>query len=219
MSSITEAFTTSNQSEESIHNYALNIELELEKMLTDRDDLHSITDLYSDPETSLEDEEFVRKNVFNSTIYVNECKKYKLALKGLSEKIEMNIQQKQELMTKLETINKSLKNLKECSDDTYTEHLSNFDSLVANLCDDIADKATSITTMKRHIKCLFKDTHHYTSADPKRICSICLHNEVNQCVVPCGHTMCLSCASKILHSDTCFACRTPVEKIIGLYFI
>lgn len=220
MSNINEAFESHQiDDDESAFNYSLNIELELERMMSDRDDIHGITDLYAETETSLEDEEFVKKNIFDSHLYVSECKKYKSSLQTLSLNIESCIQEKQDLMTRLETINRSLKNLKDCSDDEFSKHLKGFDTLIDSLCEQISMKTEDIKKMKRHIKCLFKDTHHYTSADPKRICGICLLNEVDQCVVPCGHTMCGICASKIINSDKCFACRSHVDKVIGLFYI
>lgn len=47
------------------------------------------------------------------------------------------------------------------------------------------------------------------------LCSICLINEYNVCLRPCGHIcMCLSCAPKF---KNCPICRTPITHIFKVY--
>lgn len=57
------------------------------------------------------------------------------------------------------------------------------------------------------------------AADSERAgptCSICMTNEVNYVSVPCGHTMCNHCISRMNH--LCYICRTPIKQKLKLYF-
>lgn len=58
-----------------------------------------------------------------------------------------------------------------------------------------------------------------TATDSERAgptCSICMTNEVNHVSVPCGHTMCSHCISRMNH--LCYICRTPIKQKLKLYF-
>ena len=46
-------------------------------------------------------------------------------------------------------------------------------------------------------------------------CSICMHQEANAAVVPCGHTV--SCVRCLERCDKCPVCRKPIERILRLY--
>lgn len=50
----------------------------------------------------------------------------------------------------------------------------------------------------------------------KKTCPICLQNEVEHFVIPCGHTYCSECSEKI--TNTCFICRQNIYKISSLYY-
>jgi len=54
------------------------------------------------------------------------------------------------------------------------------------------------------------------SSEPP-LCSICMNAPVKMAFVPCGHTFCLACASKI-HSN-CYICRTKINSKLKLYYI
>ena len=49
------------------------------------------------------------------------------------------------------------------------------------------------------------------------VCSICFCDGEYVCFVPCGHTCCMKCMSKIL-SNKCHVCRTPTISIQKVYF-
>lgn len=48
------------------------------------------------------------------------------------------------------------------------------------------------------------------------ICPICFNKEIEYCVYPCGHTLCVDCHKRIV--DKCFICRRYCDDIIQLYF-
>jgi len=54
------------------------------------------------------------------------------------------------------------------------------------------------------------------AATGKKLCPLCFDDEVTVACVPCGHTLCAACASKI--SGRCSTCRTFVRETVRLYF-
>jgi hypothetical protein len=51
----------------------------------------------------------------------------------------------------------------------------------------------------------------------ERICSICLENKLDRCIVPCGHPICHNCEIPVSERNTCPFCRTRIESIIPRY--
>lgn len=49
-------------------------------------------------------------------------------------------------------------------------------------------------------------------------CSICMNGPVKMAFVPCGHTFCLSCATK-QHLQVCYICRTKISSKLKLYYL
>ncbi len=47
-------------------------------------------------------------------------------------------------------------------------------------------------------------------------CSICLSNNVDHVLVPCGHTFCEQCANHLQHNK-CHYCRTMVQKKVKMF--
>jgi len=47
-------------------------------------------------------------------------------------------------------------------------------------------------------------------------CVICMQEPVKMAFVPCGHTFCLGCATKLI--TTCYICRTKINSKLKLYF-
>jgi hypothetical protein len=48
-------------------------------------------------------------------------------------------------------------------------------------------------------------------------CTICVSDPVKMAFVPCGHTFCLSCATKNI--NTCYICRTKITSKLKLYYV
>ena len=49
-------------------------------------------------------------------------------------------------------------------------------------------------------------------------CSICMNSPVKMAFVPCGHTFCLSCATK-QNLQACYICRTKINSKLKLYYM
>jgi hypothetical protein len=47
-------------------------------------------------------------------------------------------------------------------------------------------------------------------------CVICMQEPVKMAFVPCGHTFCLGCATKLI--TTCYICRAKINNKLKLYF-
>lgn len=48
-------------------------------------------------------------------------------------------------------------------------------------------------------------------------CTICYENEINVCLMPCGHTFCTPCSEKL--KKKCFACNGAVTETTKLYML
>ena len=48
-------------------------------------------------------------------------------------------------------------------------------------------------------------------------CTICYENEVNVCLVPCGHTFCKGCSEKAIKK--CFACSAEITSRSTIYLL
>lgn len=60
-----------------------------------------------------------------------------------------------------------------------------------------------------------KHTDEECEAPP---CSICMNGPVKMAFVPCGHTFCLSCATK-QNLQACYICRTKISSKLKLYYM
>lgn len=52
------------------------------------------------------------------------------------------------------------------------------------------------------------------------LCTVCFENEIDKCIVPCGHTFCSKCVDKSQGSGllrSCMSCRSPVEKTVKIF--
>ena len=55
----------------------------------------------------------------------------------------------------------------------------------------------------------------------KNTCPICLENQIEICLNPCGHTSCNKCIlsnRSNIYNNKCYICRTPVNEFIKIYF-
>lgn len=52
----------------------------------------------------------------------------------------------------------------------------------------------------------------------KKLCPVCFDREVDTCCVPCGHTVCTRCSSRMPQRAPCPTCRAQVCERIRVYF-
>ena len=52
---------------------------------------------------------------------------------------------------------------------------------------------------------------------PTTICQICLENQVDYFIDPCGHTICSNCKKNLTILNKCHFCRSRIEKIKRVY--
>jgi hypothetical protein len=64
------------------------------------------------------------------------------------------------------------------------------------------------------IKELFFDLSGFL---PSTTCNICLENQVNYFIDPCGHTLCTNCKEKNPRLSNCHFCRTKITGLKRLY--
>jgi hypothetical protein len=48
------------------------------------------------------------------------------------------------------------------------------------------------------------------------LCPVCMENDINRVLVPCGHTLCLGCSDQI--GTKCMTCRATITKVMPVFF-
>lgn len=173
-----------------------------------------IKELYSNIDVHMLNE--IKIEGFDPVVLKTECANYReIMLKYLKQFGE----EQQELIT----LNTKLKYLIAMHDTNETT--INSDSLKNALDTLISQTSGKMENLERqHIqttkecKYVFSTSPHYVDNDPRHLCPICVTEEVDNAIVPCGHTVCGKCA---IRCDllTCFICRDKIDKIIKLYYI
>ena len=57
-----------------------------------------------------------------------------------------------------------------------------------------------------------------SSISNSTICQICLENQIEYFIDPCGHTICKKCAEKTLNTPNCHYCRTKKNELKKLFY-
>jgi len=86
---------------------------------------------------------------------------------------------------------------------------------IDSLINDYGDRPSLVISDSYHAD----DHHHNDSVHETNLCCICVSNEVNTCISPCGHAAyCNQCSEQSFkHSDRCPICREKIGKIITVY--
>ena len=91
----------------------------------------------------------------------------------------------------------------------------------------VSDTHDSLESMPSLLRSLPSAEGSRTRSDESSLCSVCLTNPRDQCVLPCSHVcLCGNCAETIMSGtldDTfsrpkCPICRVPIERVMRLYF-
>ena len=67
-----------------------------------------------------------------------------------------------------------------------------------------------------HLRELIKTTRTVELTEKEPLCTICFNQQVQEAIVPCGHTYCGDCLRR--HTLTCSVCRGPIKDRIKIYF-
>ena len=68
----------------------------------------------------------------------------------------------------------------------------------------------------QHLRSMLKASSAFQEKELRNPCTICMNEEVDSVIVPCGHPFCSGCAKKT--KTICFLCRTPVLQKQRVYF-
>ena len=78
-------------------------------------------------------------------------------------------------------------------------------------------KEQSIEITKEYIY-MKKYLIELSSISNSTICQICLENQIEYFIDPCGHTICKKCAEKTLNTPNCHYCRTKKNELKKLFY-
>ena len=92
------------------------------------------------------------------------------------------------------------------------EKINNY-YLFLNL-ENLKNELDSVNKDYLSIKQLF---HDLAGILPANVCQICLENQINYFIDPCGHTICTTCKEKRPGLQKCHFCRTNITVFKRLY--
>jgi hypothetical protein len=77
-----------------------------------------------------------------------------------------------------------------------------------------------ITTYKKIylLRDLISIFHTFKNENQVPFCMVCFTNHISIAFVPCGHTFCEDCTSRVSRGFTCFVCRQTITQQQKLYF-
>ena len=81
--------------------------------------------------------------------------------------------------------------------------------------DSLKDQSIEITKEYIYMK---KYLIELSSISNSTICQICLENQIEYFIDPCGHTICKKCAEKTLNTPNCHYCRTKKNELKKLFY-
>ena len=81
--------------------------------------------------------------------------------------------------------------------------------------DSLKDESIEITKEYIYMK---KYLIELSSISNSTICQICLENQIEYFIDPCGHTICKKCAEKTLNTPNCHYCRTKKKELKKLFY-
>jgi hypothetical protein len=88
--------------------------------------------------------------------------------------------------------------------------------LEAERIDKIYPKLMHTVGVFHQLRSLMKLSHSFHEPELKNPCTICMNEEIDVVMVPCGHVFCKECSKKT--HTICFLCRTQVLQKQKLYF-
>ncbi len=170
---------------------------------------------------------------FNITDDIKNIKK--LFLENNEEMLNLE----NELEELLETYNKNKNTILKVQD-TYKnekdkELLTNFESIFDNLNNNYIERNDIENKLKKYIDLGIKNNIFFKIINDVKslihtnnVCSICIHNQINRVLIPCGHTFCDKCVKKNenrynnrnnYRRISCPICRKEIINTNNIYII
>ena len=157
-------------------------------------------------------EEFI-KDYKKKQEYYLECK----------NKLQGEISRSKNNIKKLDLIIQFIRELnKDCNDQETEELLNNLKNLSNKIENDknIIDARIEYIKSRKDIENNLILIKKINSLNVSNTCPLCLTNQVNIYLNPCGHTCCEECYERLLNSNEnkCFLCRSNILSKNPLYF-
>ena len=221
MSSIEDAYETTMSDLISSTSFDNNdIELELFKMIHDRESIYNNThianSIYKNKHIISQGDIDAVLNTTNMDSYIRECKIFKDILARFVSDISNTVVERELSKNKVDRLTDVLNIFKT----DFPQHASLIEASENLLNVELKDFSTyedKLVQLNKKLYILHKFSPHYVQNDPRNLCSICVVREVDTCISPCGHTLCSQCSNKML-SKNCFVCRTEIDKNIKMFF-
>ncbi len=154
--------------------------------------------------------------------FIKDYKKKQEYYLECKNKFQDEISRSKNNIKKLDLIIQFIRELdKDCNDQETEELLNN----LKNLSNKIENDKNIITARTEYIKCR-KDIENnlnlikkINSLNMSNTCPLCLTNQVNIYLNPCGHTCCEECYGRLSNTENkCFLCRSNIMSKNPLYF-
>ena len=165
------------------------------------------------------------------------------ALKQINDVMNIFDNQQMKVLDLEDKINKTIKNIEKDTEkindfSSFTQMISSkykdidtgkINDSILEICKSIKKESNNLDLKNEYhkelylLKYLF---HHFikkiNQANIGSTCSMCMNNQVNTFLEPCGHTCCDKCIERYLDHNSnskCFICREVIFKKHKLYFI
>jgi len=141
------------------------------------------------------------------------------------ESVDKILAKELELSIKLEQFDSVYTNLKGLSkltvNDSYSPMMEGVENYLKKLFEEnqFEEIYNSIIESYRRflvLRDLLQVIRKRESVESEPLCTICFTEKVSYTFSPCGHTFCIGCVKKQLHS--CSICRTSIKERIKIYF-
>ena len=204
---------------------------------------NSIINILNDNDLEVEDLDKTQSNINASGVIIEENKEddnvkkcsdmFSKFIKDDKKKQEYYLECKNKFQDEINRSKNNIKKLdliiqfireldKDCNDQETEELLNN----LKNLSNKIENDKNIITARKEYIKSR-KDIENnlnlvkkINSMNMSNTCPLCLTNQVNIYLNPCGHTCCEECYGRLTNNNEnkCFLCRSNIMSKNPLYF-
>ena len=204
---------------------------------------NSIINILNDNDLEVEDLDKTQSNINASGVIIEENKEddnvkkcsdmFSKFIKDYKKKQEYYLECKNKFQDEINRSKNNIKKLdliiqfireldKDCNDQETEELLNN----LKNLSNKIENDKNIITARKEYIKSR-KDIENnlnlvkkINSMNMSNTCPLCLTNQVNIYLNPCGHTCCEECYGRLTNNNEnkCFLCRSNIMSKNPLYF-